>query len=160
VVRGRGGTAGYSADVRTRWGLPAIIGIGFVFFLGSVLALVELGTSHTVCRTLGFRSGVRLGSPLCTTTGGTSPVVYAILGVAIVIGVICLAAGITVLAVRTSAPEGTAAPAPAVPPAPAAGAPQAPAGTTPPGWYPVSPGGPQRWWDGSRWVLTQPPPSE
>ncbi|MGH9090022.1 MAG: hypothetical protein ACRDZR_01365 [Acidimicrobiales bacterium] len=153
--------------MRTRWGLPAIIAIGFVFFLGSVLALVELGTAKTVCNSSGFRSGLRLGTPLCTTSGGTSPVVYAILGVAIVIGVICLAAGITVLAVRISAPDGTAAPVPLAPaglggPADLAGpATEATAaGSTPPGWYPVSPGGPQRWWDGTRWVLTQPPPSE
>ena len=95
---------------------------------------------------------------------------------AIVIGVICLAAGITVLAVRISAPDGTAAPV-SLGPAGTAGPAGAvgvagvagvagpdteatAAGSTPPGWYPVSPGGPQRWWDGTRWVLTQPPPSE
>jgi multisubunit Na+/H+ antiporter MnhC subunit len=150
--------------VRTRWGLSAIIATGFVFLLGSALALAELGTSHTTCRTGSFRAGLGVG-PVCTSTGGTSPVVYAILIVAIVIGVICLAAGITVLAVRTSAPEGTAAPVPLVPvggvPLPSGGGiPQASGGATPPGWYPVAPGGPQRWWDGSRWVLTQAPPSE
>lgn len=92
--------------MRSKWGLPVIILIGFVFLLGSALALVELGTSKTtVCRSARLTTFHRITGPVCTTTGGTSPVVYVILVVAIVIGVICLAAGITVLAVRISAPE-------------------------------------------------------
>lgn len=90
--------------MRSKWGLPVIIAIGFVFLLGSALALVELGTSKTVCRSARLTTFHRITGPVCTTSGGTSPVVYVILIVAMVIGVICLAAGITVLAVRISAP--------------------------------------------------------
>lgn len=190
--------------MRTKWGLPIIIAIGFVFLLGSSLALVELGRSKTVCRSARFTTVHRLG-PVCTTTGGTSPVVYVILVVAIVIGVICLAAGITVLAVRMSAPEPTGGPrlgtgpwqggplGYAGPTGPqsmvVAGGPEATltgtggplgpesgdqamagdqpeaagaseAASPPPGWYEVSPGGPKRWWDGTRWVLTRIPEAE
>jgi hypothetical protein len=198
--------SGYGAAVRTKWGLPIIIAIGFVFLLGSSLALVELGTSKTTCRSVRFTTVHRLG-PVCTTTGGTSPVVYVILGVAIVIGVICLAAGITVLAVRISAPEPVGGQwqgggplgyvGPVVPESMVAmggpvgtmpagiggpfgqgpggqsatgdqpestGVPEAAGGeaaaSPPPGWYEVSPGGPKRWWDGTRWVLTRIPEAE
>lgn len=91
--------------MRSKWGLVVIIAIGFVFLLGSALALVELGTSKTVCRSTRSTTFHRIVSPVCTTSGGASPVVDVILIVAMVIGVICLAAGITVLAVRISAPE-------------------------------------------------------
>lgn len=128
--------------MRERIGLLVMIGIGLVFLLGSALALVELGTSRTVCRS-GFSGTVGRISPVCATTGGTSPVVYVILIVAIVIGVICLAAGITVLAVRISAPPRVAV----VASSPAG----AGASSTPPGWY-TMPGGQRGYWDGSRWV--------
>jgi hypothetical protein len=127
--------------VRERLGLVVMIAVGLVFLLGSSLALVELGTSRTVCSSSRFGTLQRIG-PACTTTGGTSPVVYAILAVAMVIGVICLAAGITVLAVRISAPA--ASPEPPSP--------------SPWGYQQPSPGGPQAWWDGTRWVMTGSPP--
>jgi hypothetical protein len=193
--------------VRTKWGLPVIIAIGFVFLLGSALALVELGTSRTVCRSAGLTTFHRVAGPVCTSSGGTSPVVYVILIVAMVIGVICLAAGITVLSVRISAPEPIGGQWQAGRPfgfagavssgSPAGGGGQqgyaagaevggmpgpgtggtaeagslppfsvgrhlgdAPAGSPPPGWYDVAPGGPKRWWDGSHWDLTRSPPAE
>ncbi|HUA95524.1 MAG TPA: hypothetical protein VMB82_08335, partial [Acidimicrobiales bacterium] len=180
--------------MRSKWGLPVIIAIGFVFLLGSALAVVELGTSKTVCRSARLTTFHRITGPVCTTSGGTSPVVYVILVVAMIIGVICLAAGITVLAVRISAPEpsggsrqvgqsygyggGPTASGPAVAGGLAAqGSPAetaatfdpgvggtaeagslppfsgaqdtggAAAGSPPPGWYEVAPGGPKRWWD-------------
>lgn len=191
--------------MRSKWGLPVIIAIGFVFLLGSALALVELGTSKTVCRSAHLTTLHRFAGPVCTTSGGTSPVVYVILVVAIVIGIICLAAGITVLAVRISgpgptggswqagqsfgygAPTGSGGPVGGLhgqaltaeaggPVDPGVGGAseasslppfsgprdlgEAPAGSPPPGWYEVAPGGPKRWWDGSQWVLTRIPPSE
>jgi hypothetical protein len=119
-------------------GLVVIIAIGFVFTLGSSLAIVELGTGN---RSTFCSAGVgTAGRSVCTTGGGTSPVVYVILVVAIVIGVICLAAGITVLAVRISAtPSAT---------------------TLQGGWFQQpQPGSPQVWWDGTRWVMSGSPPT-
>jgi hypothetical protein len=118
--------------MRRHIGLFIIIGIGFVFTLGSLLAIVELGTGG---RTTSCSNYSTFGRSVCTTSGGTSPVVYVILAVALIIGWICLAAGITVLAVRISAPPAGAAPAQA------AVAQQA------------QPNTPQAYWDGTKWVV-------